>query len=203
MNQPANKQSVGRKQLLGLFAIAALSTFVPYIMFVTGWGIPEGTKNKGVLISEPASVAGFEFQTLEGKPWPIAEQEPKFRLVFLLDNDCDSTCEELMYLSRQVHIRLGREADQLERLFIWLGAQQPSDELLEFIKSQHPKAKVLKSERDAWLSMLSSMKEVKADLDGHEYYLLHRYSALVMMYTETQSGNDLLDDIKFLIKTSN
>ncbi|MGI1679413.1 MAG: SCO family protein [Cellvibrionaceae bacterium] len=196
------KSNSGKKQLIILIAMAALSTLIPYIMFYTGIGIPDSTKNKGILIENPVSVTEFELKDNDGKPWLLKDQQPKFRMTFLVDGECDVDCREMLYLTRQVDKRLGKESDQFDRIYINLGGPL-TEEFTEFLKAEHPRLTVLTGSREDWQAILANDNQMADELNGHEYYLLHRYGALVMAFNESHSGNELLSDLKFLIKTSN
>lgn len=191
-----------RKQLIIIAVIAMLATVVPYIMFYTGIGVPGGTTNKGILLENPQSVADYPLQTLSGETLSLADQEPRFRLVFPVVGGCDEDCEALLYITRQVRIRLAREMDQLQRIYLNLG-DPLSAEFLARLEEEHPDLVVYQGENQAWQSLLTGQPGVAGKLDGHEYFLIHRYGALVMGYNDTHTGNELLDDLKFLIKSSN
>lgn len=195
-------QANSKKQFLLIAAIAISVTVIPYIMFYTGIGIPTSTVNKGILLENPQPVDNYPLTDKNGQPWLISQQEPKFRLVFLVSGDCDEACENMLYVTRQVRIRLSKEMDQLERLYINLG--DPLDnEFSEYLAEEHPDLKVLDGDRQQWHALLAEQPNVRDDLNGHEYFLIHRYGAMVMAYTEEQTGNELLKDLKFLIKSSN
>ncbi len=182
--------------------MATLSTLIPYFMFYTGIGIPKETKNHGILVENPVSALEFELKDADGKPWMLKDQPQKFRMTFLVDGECDEKCREMLYLTRQVDKRLGKESDQFDRIYINLG-EPLSAEFSEFLKTEYPRLKVLSGNREEWESILHNNPNLADELNGHEYYLLHRYSALVMAFNEKHAGNELLSDLKFLIKTSN
>ncbi|MGH1472001.1 MAG: SCO family protein [Cellvibrionaceae bacterium] len=192
----------GKKQLIIIIVMAALSTFIPYIMFYTGIGIPEGTKNNGILLDNPVSVTELTLTDVEGKTWLLKDQKPKFRITFLVESECDDDCKEMLYITRQVDKRLGKESDQFDRIYINLGAPL-TEEFSEYLKTEHPRLTVLTGNREDWQAILLNDNQMADELDGHEYYLLHRYGALVMAFNENHNGNELLSDLKFLIKTSN
>lgn len=192
----------GRSQLLLLVGIALLATVVPYLMYYTGWGIPATTNNQGVLVENPLVVSNFHFRDSNDKSWILAEQQAKFRLVIPVLGDCDAACRDNLYLTRQVRRRLAEKGEQLQRIYVQLGIE---DELVfqQFLAKEHSDMLYLKGDREEWHRGLSSREELQADLQGREYYLLHRYGALGLAYTGEHTGNQLLDDLEFLIRTSN
>lgn len=190
------------KPLLLIIVIAALATLIPYVMYYTGMGIPEGTTNNGILLEEPVLVDDFSFREQNGDAWDLAEQKPKFRLVIPVRGDCDNSCRESLYLTRQVNTRLSDKSDQLQRLYVQLG-REDSTRFQRYLASEHPDIAYLQGDYQEWQAALGDQAGISANFDGSEYYLLHRYGALAMAYNQQHTGNQLLDDLKFLIKTSN
>lgn len=192
----------GRSQLLLLIGIALLATLVPYLMYYTGWGIPSATVNQGVLVNDPLVVSDFHFRDLNNKPWSLAEQPAKFRLVIPVVGECDAECRDTLYLTRQVRRRLAEKNDQLQRIYLQLGAEDDAA-FQKFLANEHSDLLYLTGDHEQWHDGLNNREELNADFRGHEYYLLHRYGALGLAYNSEHTGNQLLDDLEFLIRTSN
>lgn len=192
----------GKSQLILLVGIALLATVVPYVMYYTGLGVPTATTNQGVLVEEPIVMTDFHFSNGDGQPWILAEQTPKFRILIPVVGKCNATCEETLYLTRQVRRRLAEKSDQLDRIYVQLG-QPENAELQEFLAAEHSDLIYLAGDLDQWQSEISRRSELQSTFDGTEYYLLHRYGALGLAYNNEHSGNQLLDDLEFLIRTSN
>lgn len=190
------------KPLLLIVLIAAMTTLIPYVMYYTGFGIPEETTNNGIFLDEAVLVGDFSFQKPSGEAWDLSEQQPKFRLVIPVRSDCDDSCRESLYLTRQVNTRLSDKSDQLQRLYVDL-SQKDNANFQRYLASEHPDITYLQGDYQQWQAALGDQASISADFDGREYYLLHRYGALAMAYDQEHTGNELLDDLKFLIKTSN
>lgn len=191
-----------RTQLIIIFAMAILATMVPYLMYFTGIGIPTGTVNKGNLITEPVSLADMNLRNMDGSALKLAEPPFKFRMIFLVEGECDSQCRELLFLTRQVHTRLSDKGDQFERLYVDL-TETPTNAMQEFLQEEHPKLRYIQGNLLDWQNLLNSTPEIAQPFTGQEYLLTHRYGALSLVYNDEQSGNELLKDLKFLVRTSN
>lgn len=204
MNDQSEKTEPKRKrtQLIIIFAMAIIATMIPYLMYFTGVGVPTGTVNKGNLITEPVSLADMNLRNMDGSALKLAEPPFKFRMVFLVNGNCDDQCRELLFLTRQVHTRLSDKGDQFERLYVDL-SEAPSSATQEFLKQEHPKLRYIQGGLMDWQTLLSNTPEVAQPFAGQEYYLTHRYGALSLVYNQEQSGNELLKDLKFLVRTSN
>jgi hypothetical protein len=188
--------------LLLIIGIAVLATVIPYIMYYTGFGIPRGTTNEGILIAEPVVITGFTFRDADGQPWNLAEQPPKFRLVIPVRGECGKECRDTLYITRQVRTRLSDESEQVQRLYVQLGGEDDPD-FQRFLATEHPELKYLQGDYREWESALGGLPVLSPAFMGEEYYLSHRYGALSMAYNAQHSGNQLLDDLEFLIRTSN
>lgn len=192
----------GKSQLVWLVGIALLATVVPYLMYFTGWGVPAATTNQGILVEDPFVVTDFSFYDGRGESWILAEQQPKFRLLIPVRGECADACRESLYLTRQVRRRLAEKSEQLERIYIQLDNQSDAA-LRDYLAEEHSDLLYLGGDYAQWREALTSRSELEGKLDGSEYYLLHRYGALGLAYNHKHSGNQLLDDLEFLIRTSN
>lgn len=202
MTEQTATKTKTRKPLLLIIIIAGLATLIPYIMYYTGMGIPEETTNQGILLSEPVLATDFTFQNESGRAWELTEQRPGFRLVIPVQGACGQLCRESLYLTRQVRTRLSDKNDQLHRVYVQLGEKDDAN-FMEFLASEHPEMTYLQGDYREWQAALSEQATLDANFDGREYYLLHRYGALAMAYNDEHTGNQLLNDLEFLIKTSN
>jgi hypothetical protein len=171
-------------------------------MYYTGIGVPQSTTNEGILVSDPVVVTDFSFRDGAGQPWDLAEQQPKFRFMIPVRGECGEACRETLYLTRQVRTRLAEDRDQLQRIFVQLG-DAGSGSFRQYLAAEHPDLTYLDGDSDEWREVLAARPELSGNLSGREYYLLHRYGALGLAYNQEHTGNQLLDDLEFLIKTSN
>jgi hypothetical protein len=96
-----------------------------------------------------------------------------------------------------LHTALGRRALYLRRYYLTpelpLGA-----EFAGYLTGEHPGLMVLQAEAAA----LSQLAETAAATGEGEpaYYLVDKQGYIMMYYTATHSGQQVIDDIKFLMK---
>lgn len=107
----------GRRMALLLFAIGFGPMVLAAIMYYTGWLNPGEHTNNGVLVVPLVPVAELHLADVMGRPLeshfaPAADT--KWLMVVVAD-DCSADCESLMYLSRQVNIALGKNANRVGR----------------------------------------------------------------------------------------
>ena len=108
IDQAALKRS--RAKLLTLIAIAFVPLFIAYAayFYFPDWA-PEGTTNQGELINPP--LAGADYSEALAAPG-------NWTLVLPLVGDCSADCEQMLYLSRQIVIGLGKDAPRVKRALL-------------------------------------------------------------------------------------
>ncbi|MFC6633922.1 hypothetical protein [Microbulbifer taiwanensis] len=194
----AKPPGLGGIQGISVIASVLLPILAAYVVYYTGLGMPRDTTNQGELLQTPVNISQLEF-TGEGElPLQLGAEKPKWRFLILPADNCDSECEKLLYTSRQVHIRLGEKADRVERLLVTatpLGA-----ELQQKLQSEHPRLRIVQLPAGA-------LQELKAQtLQGtiaeSRALLIDQQGYAMMAYDNQHSGNQLLKDVKRLLKYS-
>ena len=78
-----------------------------------------GTANSGELLPEPLNIRALEFEAADGSQASLATSEPKWTLMLVNDGPtCDTDCNELLYLTRQIRIAIGRDYQRTQRLLV-------------------------------------------------------------------------------------
>jgi len=186
-------------QLILILLVTVVPIVSAYFMFYTGIGVPKTSSNKGMLL-EPAQ----NFQALSSKAHgeqPSFEKNFLWRLFIPVGSTCNEQCQHILYVTRQVHIRLGNKADRVERYFINL-SDESGQAFFDSIKPEHPRLKqvgVAEFEWAAWLEETNAPQDVVAE----PYYILVDPGGYAMMfYTSDIEGGDLLKDIKKILRYS-
>lgn len=204
-NTPANTELAKRQKRRGqiaailIMSVVLLPMSAAYIIFNTGIGMPQGTANKGLLMAPAVPLTNLALRTLEGELWDINANEKKWRYIIPGFAVCDATCEENLYLTRQVHIRLGNKAGRVERIYLLLDSDL-SPELREKIKVEHPRLKIMQAENQAW-EVLVANTNAAGDTKGR-YFLMDQEGFMMMAYGKDHNGAALLKDVKKMLKLS-
>ncbi|HEA51174.1 hypothetical protein [Marinobacter antarcticus] len=188
----------GRRTAFLLFALGFGPMILATVMFYTGWLNPAGHTNQGVLIKPTVPVADLRLETLSGEPlmkrFSAAQTDPQWLLLVAAGN-CDSRCEELLYLARQANIALGKNADRVSRAAVLgevggdLAARWPTEyRLMERLVSA-------KGTKPAWPEGVDPAKEPRI-------MLVDPFGNVMMHYGPENSGKDMLKDLKHLLKLS-
>jgi cytochrome oxidase Cu insertion factor (SCO1/SenC/PrrC family) len=193
--EPIKKRN--RNYGLIILGIIILPTLAAYIMFKTGWGIPSNTSNKGNLL-EPARaidelVLNNENDVLDRL---VEDNKKRWRILVPVTQACNEICQNHLYISRQVHIRLAEKAYRVERVLVLLDSL--TTESLNNLKTEHPETILVESNvgaLNAWL------KISKLTLSAENYFYLVDQEGFAMMYYDIKhKGQDLLDDVKKVLK---
>ncbi|WP_250460550.1 hypothetical protein [Microbulbifer litoralis] len=189
---------VGRLQGLSVLASVLLPIAAAYIVFYTGIGMPDDTINQGDLIQPPVDIKGLDFVGGDHAHMNFADAEEKWRYLILPSGSCEQDCEKLLYTSRQVHIRLSEKADRVERLLV---SASPVDALTrEKLGRDHPRLRLVQLDKGA-LQRLQRQTSTE-NTSGARVLLVDQRGFAMMAYDNGHSGNQLLKDIKRLLKYS-
>lgn len=198
-NLSDNKRIEKRNKFYGVLIIVviALPMLLAYIMFKTGWGIPQETTNKGDLLTPARSVKELSLPDQSGYFTSLyASDKKKWRMMVPVTKPCEQLCEKHLYITRQVHIRLAEKSYRVERILLLLN--EWSEDELEVLKRNHPNVLMVNSSASDLAQWLSS---VNLPLAADRYfYLVDQDGFAMMRYSDQHSGQDLLDDIKKLLK---
>lgn len=183
--------------LTAILLVSALPIIAAYTMYFTGIGVPDNTVNAGVLLPKAISVHSL----IPDDVLPQVIDKKKWRLLIPVGEICSKQCESNFYVTRQVHTRLGEKSLRIERVIVNIGGEMGYREV-ERLRANHPNIKHFTVSRDRWHQWLAVSKAVLS-IDTDPYYLLVDQEGNAMMsYTNIQTGNQLLKDIKRALKYS-
>lgn len=172
---------------------------IAYLMYQTGWGVSSSTTNKGELINPPIPIQEIPLNqgsALFNELFSDNKASKKWRLLVPVVAGCSDICQKNLYTTRQVHIRLAEKAYRVERILLSL---QPLPEALDAqLQQEHPNT--LRSETSAeYFSHWISAANISGKAENY-YYLVDQEGFVMMRYDSSHTGQDLLDDIKKLLK---
>ncbi|MFI2811042.1 MULTISPECIES: hypothetical protein [Microbulbifer] len=187
-----------RLQALSVVASVVLPIAAAYIVFYTGVGMPDATVNEGSLLEPPRNIQSLPLMEQGRAPLQLEAEEPKWRYLIVPGQDCDNACEELLYTSRQVHVRLGEKARRVERLLVNTAPLSP--ERREQLAEKHPRLRFVTLPAAQLDSLLQGTSH--STIDYPSALLVDQQGYAMMVYNNEHSGNQLLKDIKRLLKYS-
>lgn len=188
----------GRRMALLLIAVGFGPMLLATVMYYTGWFNPGGHTNHGRLVQPPVPVAELYLTGADGRP--LAQRfAPQLAdsqwLMMVVAEQCGGDCEQLLYRVRQVNIALGKNAPRVGRA-AWLG-QVPA------------------GLAGRWDREYGAMERLAGDGKGAPQWpvgvdpatapailLIDPLGNVMMHYGSDNSGEDLLKDLKHLLKLS-
>lgn len=182
----------GRWSKILIIATILVPMVLAYVIYHTGMLMPQGTVNKGDLLSPPVQISNISLAT-DGAPIQFESQARKWRLVVPAFSECTKACEQALYLTRQVHKRLNNKYPRVER---WVLTDIETPLFADLLASEYSGAEVVQASHGQWLSLIN-----QSDQPAGHFYMMDQKGFIMMAYNvERHSGNDLLTDIKKMLK---
>jgi len=182
-NVSSAKLMASRRRFIALLLIAFGPMFIAYATFFyfPDWA-PTGTTNEGQLISPSIDGLKMSQELATFSTWVLIQP---------IKSSCGDQCREMLYLSRQVVIGLGKDANRVQRVAL-TSADTPA--LMEHLEVEHPDVKVV--------SGMTAYKPIFTD-DGPVLLLMDPNHNVMMLYSLDKAGKPMLRDLKHLLKISN
>ena len=173
-----------------------------------------GTANQGTLVQPPRQLDDVSLMDSAGLPikWGDSEQEPRWVLLVPSPGPvCAASCEQRLYLTRQIHIAMGKEFNRIGRAYvsdtgvaetalavdtISDGGTLPSD-FDELLERGHRGLRVLEVSSEDFSTLFPELSE-----DAQTWYLVDPAGWIMMSYDDSVGYRDVMSDLKFLLKNS-
>lgn len=188
-----SKQNSGRIIASLIFLTPIIVLLSSSAMFYSGY-TPEGTVNKGTLLSEPIQLSDLRLEVTSG---PLEDEFPgKWSFVQFVSGDCTEKCWDTLYSSRQINIRLAKNSDRVVRYLINIGENNLSNESINKIKDEYPLLNTGEINTDLVPSSISNK------LKDSPYILFDPLGNGILIYDSTLPSGELLQDIKKVLQNS-
>lgn len=175
------------------------------------------TTNKGELVLPVLDVATLDLRNGAGQPayLPFDElvegvspedyEARPWQLLYIGAPECDDSCAERLYFLRQLHVRLGREFERVQRVYV-----QASDEpgplltaTAAFMAEQQPDMKVVYADATTLGNQLRVTVPAGRDpLAEHYIYVVDPLGNVMLYFTPENSPEDILSDLDTLLDNS-
>lgn len=185
----------GRVKFLLIVAIAVVPIVVAYTMYfyLRDWA-PAETTNEGELILPPLQIDDIMGTSTDQVPLG------KWALLVPTGVDCNDSCRQLLYLSRQVHTGLAKDATRVNR-FLLVGGNDVSAATEAMIRSEYPGVRVRYVDEQRLRAALGAV--VDKPLAGTYLFLMDPNGNIMMYYSTELAGKPMLKDLKHLLRISN
>ena len=184
--EPLPRRGRGRWQLLGLLAVVIGPMLLASAMYRWQFWVPQARSYHGELIATGQTPADLGV----AGSWDIqAGDEPRRWVLLVTSADgCAADCRALVYLARQIHIGLNREAPRAGHVLAH-GAALPADYDAE-LRAAYPQLQRL------------GLDVERYPQDGAQLWIVDPHGNLVLRYRVGSDGKQILDDLRHLLKIS-
>ncbi len=172
-----------------------------------------GTANQGTLVQPPRDLAAVDATDSLGAALAFPTDNPKWTLLVPQRGmDCDRACEGRLYLTRQIHIAMGKEMNRIRRAFIGDTALPRIDLSVPALTDDRPApetfADYLGREHRGLTAVTttpSTLQQLFPELakEPGTWYLVDPAGWIMMSYSPEVTYKDVISDLKFLLKNSN
>lgn len=171
-----------------------------------------GTANRGDLVQPPRQFADHKLLDDGGRPFAYGDREPRWSLVVVNPGEtCDQDCEHNLYMTRQIHVAMGKEFSRIRRLYVGelppaetgLSVEGLSDgsplpaSFAEYLETGHRGIVPLHVSSPEFVTLFPEQQ-----FDPRLWYLADPAGWVMMTYNAEVSYKDVIADLKFLLKNS-
>ena len=189
-----------------------------------------GTANSGEILSNPVNIRSRSFTASDGSEMSLDTLEPKWTFMIVNSGEtCDATCSELLYLTRQIRIAIGRDFNRIQRVMmvdvppdtIRIQASTDTEGVQERIEGgvanvamdntstiaavgETPLLEAIESEHpdvSVWQAGAEPVVPERHFADS-AWYLVDPSGWVMMRYASEVNYKDVIGDLKFLLKNS-
>ena len=171
-----------------------------------------GTANRGELVRPPRQLDDVALSEQTGAAIRYADLPRKWMLVVPNPGrECAASCEQLLYLTRQIHIAMGKEFKRIGRLYLseqpvastplavaTLSDGRPAPGSFEdFLASEHRGLRAITLAPGGFDALFAEQRG-----DDSIWYLVDPAGWVMMSYNSEVGYKDVISDLKFLLKNS-
>ena len=189
-----------------------------------------GTANSGAILSNPVNIRNRLFTDSDGSETSLNALEPKWTFMVVNSGEaCDASCSELLYLTRQIRIAIGRDFHRIQRVMmvdvpadtIRMQASTDNEGAQERIEGsvvteavdnasniaafgETPLLEAIESEHpdvSVWQADAEPVVPERHVADS-AWYLVDPSGWVMMRYASEVNYKDVIGDLKFLLKNS-
>ena len=183
-----DKKSTNNSTIIIFITAFLLPVILAKVALENNW-FNQAATNKGELI-QPA----FDMSSLQGD-----SKEPKWKLLYVLPEQCNEKCENALYSVAQVHSALGKESDRAE--VVILAYDQSDSEQLALIKKQ-PNYRLLNTNLDSLNQVFNGTNTQGVFIVDTLNNIILRYPLYINEDKAILHSRDILADMRKVLKLS-
>jgi hypothetical protein len=182
--------------IIGIFGLPLLAAIVMSFVYKDGMPLSVGTSNKGDLIQPVQALPEFELTSPREKVVTKADFNELWTLVYISENGCDKTCQHQVYAIRQLNQMIGKEAERVQRLFIY-GGLIPAEE--QSVSESFPRMLMGTTNTDSLQQLATTLRQPGHD-SVNRIYLVDPIGQAMMSFSADLDPRAIYKDLKHLLK---
>ena len=170
-----------------------------------------GTANKGSLVQPLRYLDDGKLLGANGVAFNYADLPPKWTFLVPGGDNCDTQCEELLYLTRQIHQAMGKELHRIRRFYVGDTNLADTGFAPKTLSDNHPMpvsfAGYMEAEQHGMPTFTVSPDKHASLFPEYAdkpdtWYLVDPAGWIMMSYDGQVTYKDVISDLKFLLKNS-
>lgn len=194
----ASRTRGGRVRMLLVMLVCAAPILLSYFTYYVIR--PQSTSSFGQLIEPQRELPALAATDLQGQPVDVQSLRGQWLFMMVAGGACDSACERMLYIQRQLHKSLGREKDKVDRVWLVPDKAAISDSLLQALQG----ATVLRVDAQALSQWLYPAQGLA--LTDH-FFLVDPMGRWMMRFPSKQEGAEapvkIKRDMERLLRAAN
>ena len=166
-----------------------------------------GTSNNGTLVAPPRQINTVALVDDVDAAFAWEDLDPRWTMVVVhLGDVCDNACQQRLYLTRQVHIALGKDFNRVQRVLLTdttinavslaQTAAYASRNLRTYLAEHQGLVPLLMQEDDIFVYFPELAEE------PDQWYLVDPAGWIMMRFDDRLDYKAVMSDLKFLLKNS-
>lgn len=173
----------GRWKLIAILAVVVMPMILATAMYQWRFWVPTERTYHGQLIGDGSTRDDLGVQA----------QESRWQLLVTAPEGCDADCQQLVYLARQIHIGLNREAQRASHA-IAVTTPLPEDYADKLTREYPQLARYALDEQQ--------YRRQAPQITQPALWIIDPHGNLVLRYDASAQGRSILKDLQLLLKLS-
>lgn len=182
--------------IIGIFGLPLVAAMVMSSIYKDGMSCEENTSNKGDLYCHVQALPEFELSSPREKVVTKADLNELWTLVYISENGCDKTCQNQVWTIGQLNQMIGKEAERVQRLFIYGGLITAEE---ESVSERFPRMLMGTTNADSLLQLAAALRQPGHD-SADRIYLVDPIGQAMMSFSADLNPRDIYKDLKHLLK---
>lgn len=181
-----------RIKLMAILAVCAAPVIASYFTYYVVK--PDGRTNYGELLDPQRPVGDMATISAQGASGQLSQFRGKWVLLSTTEQGCDKSCENRLYVMRQVRLTTGKDRDRIERVLLVTGTDLPTAALL----AEHEGLQVLRVDP----AVLRAVMPQQAGAGGPTIFVVDPLGNLMMRFPSDTDPSRMKKDLAKLLRAS-